>query len=320
MKKTIMYCPLNDGHVVAEIQKFAQTTFEERVDGFKTAYGMVTLEGSNAFQSIICNLPVIDIENSDILLFDKVVADYDHQRRLDIFWEKNKMELQKPSVQQSTERELYFVVAALMQLKAHWDKKYRAEKYMYDIPPEDAYTKEKLKIKGYRLRSVELALDHGFNEVSARIRLGHDIDIRLSDITAFGSKDLEILDENHLYDLSSSTELRYRVSDGRLIAPCIDETLIISNHLKNINWNSRDSLYQVYVESSEALTKLKLNEIGVEARAETIATSRILLTCCASSAPRSYSLTIKHGLVVDIRYKNKPIFVAYVPQEKFITQ
>jgi hypothetical protein len=95
---------------------------------------------------------------------------------------------------------------------------------------------------------------------------------------------------------------------------------MISNHLKDINWNSRDSLYQVYVESSEALTKLKLNETGVEARAETVATSRILLTCCASSMPRSYSLTIKHGLVVDIRYKNKPIFVAYVPQERFITQ
>ena len=320
MKKTIMYCPLNDGHVIAEIQKFAQETFEERVSGFEGEYGTIALEGINAFQKLICTLPVIDLPNSDILFFDKVVADYDHKHRLDDFWDKNKMELQKPVVQESTERDIFFVVAALMQLKAHWDKKHRAETYAYDIPAEDSHTKQKLKIKGYQLKGVELAVDHDFNEVSVLIRLGHDIDIRLSDITAFSSKDLKIFDEKHLYDLISSTELRYYVTDGRLIAPCIEETMMVSNHLKGINWNSNDSLYQVHVESSEALTKLKLNEKGVEARAETIAISRMVLGCCASSMPRSYSLIIKHGLVVDIRYKNQPIFVAYVPQEKFITQ
>lgn len=315
-----MYCPLNDGHVINEIKKFAQLTFEERVDGFRNAYGMITLEGINAFQKIICNLPVIDIQNSDILLFDKVVADYDHLRRLDIFWEKNKMELQKPVVQESTERELYFVVAALMQLKAHWDKSNHAEKHEYDISAEDSHTNKKLNIKGYRLKNVDLAVDRNSNEVSVLIDLGHDIDIRLSDIIAFGPKDLKILDENHLYDLISSTKLNYYVSDGRLIAPCIEETMMVSNHLAGINWNSNDSLYQVHVESSEALTKLKLNEKGVEARAETVAISRMVLGCSANSRPRAYSLTIKHGLVVDIRYKNKPIFVAYVPQERFIVQ
>ena len=96
--------------------------------------------------------------------------------------------------------------------------------------------------------------------------------------------------------------------------------MMISNHLAGINWNSNDSLYQVHVESSEALTKLKLNEKGVEARAETVAISRMVLGYSANSRPRAYSLIIKHGLVVDIRYKNKPIFVAYVPQERFIVQ
>ncbi len=316
--KTIMYCPLNDGHVISEIKKFAQETFEEKIQGFRTTYGTVGLEGTNAFQELICMLPVIGIQSSNILLFDKVVADYEHSRRLDAFWEKNKMELQKPNVQKSTERDLYFVVAALMQLKAHWDKRHRAEKYEYDISAEDSYIKKKLNIKGYRLKNVELAVDKDFNELSVIVRLGHDIDIRLSDITAFGDRNLKISDEKHLYDLVTSTKLKYYVPNARLIAPCIEETLMVSNHLQGINWKSKDSLYQVHVESSEALTKLKLNEKGVEARAETVAVSRMRLGCCASSIPKTYCLVIKHGLVVDIRYKKESIFLAYVPQERFI--
>jgi hypothetical protein len=309
-----MYCPLNDGQVVAEIQKFSQKTFEEKVQGFRET---VQLKGTNDFQNLICTLPVIDINQSDILIFDKVAADYERRHLLDAFWKKHQMQLDKPSIPKPTDRELYFAVAALMQLKAFWDKRHKAEKEEYIISASDAYTGKNLPIKGYRLRNVGIALDDRYTEVSAIIRLGNNVDIRLSDITAFGSRDLEIRDEQHLYELIATTKLSY-FSDGSLIAPCIEEEMTVKNHLKDIHWISKDNFYHVIVDSSEALTKLKLNEEGVEARAETVAVSRMLITASAHNIKKTYQLTIKHGLVVDIRYKDQSIFVAYVPQQKFM--
>jgi len=317
MKKTIMYCPLNDGHIISEIKNFAQQTFEENVGGFRAMYGKVALKGTNPFQELICTLPTIDITKSDILLFDKVVADYEHKRYLDLFWEKNKMELEKPSVSKSTVRDLYFVVAALMQLKADWAEQYSAKEDEYSIDAKDSYSRENLDIKGYRLKGVHIAVNTNDDEVSVCIDLGSNVDIRLSDITAFGSKDLKISNEKHLYDIVSGIDMRY-FHTGSLLAPCIEERMVVKDHLKAIHWTSEDSLYQVHVENSEALTKLKLNEKGVEARAETVATTRMVLGCSASNMPRSYRLIITHGLVVDIRYKKQSIFVAYVPQERFI--
>jgi hypothetical protein len=313
-----MYCPLNDGHIIGVIEQFAQETFEHRIPGFQNVYGTLELQGTNDFQKLICRLPVIHVEKSDILLFDKVVADYEHEHRLAIFWEKNQMELQKPSIPKSTDRELFFVVAALMQLKAFWDESHKAEKRPYTISAADSYLNKDLRIQGYYLKNVRIALKDDC-EVSVEMNLGHDITIRLSDITVFGAKDLIIHDEKHLYELITNMDLHYN-HDGSLIAPCIEEKLMIPNHLKGICWMSQDELYQVHVERSEALTKLKLNEKGVEARAETVATSRILIGCSASNMRRSYQLIITHGLVVDIRCHGQPIFVAYVPQERFMKE
>ncbi len=314
--QTIMYCPLNDGHIIKEIQNFAQKIFEEKVDGFKQKYGTIKLEGETPFHEMICNLPAMDIVNSDILLFDKVVADYDHKHLLDQFWGKNKMELDKPSVHKSTEREIFFVVAALMNLKATWDIKHRAEKNDYRILASDSKTQKELRIKGYSLKNVAIALKDN-SEVSVSIDLGNDITLQLSDLTAFGSKNLEISDEHHLYELVTSTDMRY-FETGLLFAPCIEEKCRVENHLGGICWSSDDLLYQAYIQSSEALTKLKLNEKGVEARAETVAHTRLVLGCSVGNMSRTYRLVITHGLVVDISYKNQSIFVAYVPQEKFI--
>lgn len=322
-KNTIMYCPLNDGHVVAQIQKFAQEIFESRVPDFKQRFGCVKLEGTNDFQNLICTLPVIDVIPSSILAVDKIAVDYDHKTLLDEFWKKNQMELQQPSIPKSTDRELFFVVAALMQLKAFWDKEHKAKKDAYVICEENSYTGKKLPVKGYQLKNVSLAL-HGDDPVSARIDLDDEISIRLSDITAFGPKDLVIQDEKHLHDLITTTKLSY-FYEGILVAPCIEEDLTVKNHLQGLNWKSKTSnvisdWYQIYVESSEALTKLKLNEKGVEARAETVAVSRMVFGCSASSVPRLHRLTITHGLVVDIRYYDHPIFVSYIPQERFIQE
>lgn len=315
-KKTIMYCPLNDGHIVSEIQNFSQKTFEERVRNFRQ-YGPVTLEGPTEFQKLICSLPVIDIEQSPILYFDKVVADEDNKKKLDVFWEKNKMELDKPEIPPSSAQELSFVVAAIMQLKAKWDKEHDAKKHSYSINEKDAYTKQKLDIKGYQLQKVDIALkDDG--EVSARIDLGNNVSIRLSDLTAYGDKDLCIANEYDLYRLITETDMRY-FAKGTLVAPCIEEQYKVPNHLRNIHWSSSDGLYRVCIEKSDALTKLKLSEKGVEARAETVAVSRMLLGC-AVRHERHFRLTIKHGLVVDIRYRDKPIFMASIPQERFITE
>ena len=313
-----MYCPLNDGHVVSQIQSFIQGMFQQKVPLFLPKYGIVLLQGTNDFQKLICSLPVIQINPSNILSFDKVVVDYDHREMLDEFWKKNKMQLQKPVVQESTEREIFLVAVALMELKAMWNAKHNATKHLYDISAIDSYNEKILNIAGYMLGKVNIALKDDI-EVSARIDLGDDITITLSDVTAFGKKNLHINDQKSLYKLVTANDMQY-YQKGTLIAPCIEEELLISNHLQGINWQSEDTLYQVHVESSEALTKLKLNEKGVEARAETFASTRMLLGASASHHQRSYSLTIKHGLVVDIRYRNQSIFVAYVPQERFITK
>lgn len=325
-KNTIMYCPLNDGHVVSEIQKFAQATFVSKVPDFRAQYGDVVLEGTNELQDLVCSLPLIDVDNSDLFYFDKIAVDYEHRERLDAFWKKNSMELQKPSIPESTDRELYFVVAALMQLKAFWDRDHKAKKDPYVIAARDSYTGKSLPISGYRLKNVALALDtHHTDAVSASIDLDDTLSIRLSDITAFGPKDLFVRDEKHLYELVAHTNLSY-FYDGTLLAPCVEETLMVKNHLQGMHWLSKDQrdhsqgLYQVHVESSEALTKLKLSEKGVEARAETVAISRMILGCSASAVPKSYLLTITHGLVVDIRYGKESIFVAYIPQQQFIQE
>lgn len=317
MKRTIMYCPLNDGHIIREIQDFSQKIFEQKVERFTEKYGIVKVQGTNDFQKLICTLPAIDIANSDILLFDKVVADYEHRRLLDAFWKKNQMELQKPDVPKSTDRDLYFVVVALMQLKVDWDKRHSAKKDTYTIDSKESYSKRDLEIKGYRLKGVPIAVNADDEEVSVCIDLGNHVDIRLSDISAFGSKNLKISHEKHLYDIISSVDMRY-YHHGSLLAPCVEEKMFMQDHLKDIQWISNDFLYQVHVENSEALTKLKLSEKGVEARAETYATTRMLIGCSARNMPRSYHLTITHGLVVDIRYKKQSIFVAYVPQDRFI--
>lgn len=315
--KTIMYCPLNDGHIIKEIQDLAQKIFEEKVNGFTFQHGTITLAGESPFQEMICNLPVVDIANSDILLFDKVVADYDHKHLLDYFWKKNTMELSKPSVQKSTAREIFFVVAALMQLKSTWNVKHRAKKYDYNILASDSETQKELRIKGYSLQSVDIALKDN-SEVSASIYLGNDITLQLSDLTAFGGNNLNIRNEHHLYELVSSTTMYY-FHTGSLFAPCIEEKCMVENHLEGISWSSYHQLYKVSIQSSEALTKLKLNEKGVEARAETVAHARMLYTSSVCNMPKVYRLVITHGLVVDIRYKNQSIFVAYIPQKKFIT-
>lgn len=317
-KKTIMYCPLNDGHIISEIQNFSQKRFVETVKDFEKDYGKIKLEGTNDLQKMICKLPVVPVTSSRIFSFAKIAVDDENKEQLDTFWETNKMELDKPEIPPSSERELYFVVAALMKLKTKWAPIHKAEETTYTIDAEDSFNKEELDIKGYDLSKVGIALKDD-KEVSAYIDLGNNISIRLSDLTAFGSKDLHIKDEKSLYELIMNNNMQY-YQKGTLIAPCIEEKLMITNHLKGINWQSEDRLYQVHVESSEALTKLKLNEKGVEARAETCASVRLLVACSATNRPRSYSLTIKHGLVVDIRYRNQSIFVAYIPQERFITE
>lgn len=316
-KKTIMYCPLNDGHIISEIQNFSQKKFVETVKNFEKEYGKVQLEGTNDLQKMICKLPVVPVTSSPIFSFDKIAVDDEHKEQLDTFWEKNKMELDKPKIPPSSERELHFVVAALMKLKTKWAPIHKADETTYTIDAEDAYNNEELNIKGYDLSKVGIALKDD-KEVSAYINLGNDISIRLSDLTAFGSKDLHIEDERGLYNLITTNNMQY-YQKGTLIAPCIEETLTVANHLQGINWMSKDELYQVHIESSEALTKLKLSEKGVEARAETVAVARMVYTCMASRE-RSYYLTITHGLVVDIRYRKQSIFVAYVPQERFITE
>lgn len=314
-----MYCPLNDGHIVRKIHEFAQKTFEEKVENFRNEYGTIQLKGTNEFQKIICNLPVIDIQNSDILVFDKEIVDYENQHRLDEFWKKHQMELEKPTVPKSTDRKIYFAVVALMQLKAFWNKKHKAEKHEYVIPAKEVHIQRNLKIRGYRLNDVRIALGKNSNEISAYIDLGGDINIRLSDLTAFGDKKkLDIHNEKCLYELVVSTDIKY-CYNGTLIAPCVGERMTVPDHLKSIGWESKDFLYQVNVESSKALTKLKLNEKGVEARAETIANVSMLIGCSLHNIPKTYRLIITHGLVVDIRYKNQPIFIAYIPQKNFQT-
>lgn len=316
--ETIMYCSLNDGHINKEINNFAQEAFEDMIEEFHEKYGTVELQGTNDFQNIICKLPAIHVAPSAILKFDKVIADFDTQHRLTDFWEEHQMESEKPSIPVSTSKELFFVVAALMQLKATWKKEHKAENYNYDISARDAYSHEKLGIKGYHLRDVTLSLNDDV-AVSAHVDLGNGINIRLSDVTAFGGKDLKIFSEHHLYELIANSNLLYHHT-GSLLAPCIEEKVVIKDHLKDINWKSNDNLYQVIVQSSEALTKLKLNEKGVEARAETVTRTRMLMTSALRDTPKYYQLIIKHGLVVDIRYRNTSIFVAYVPQERFIQQ
>lgn len=312
-----MYCPLNDGHIIHGIQKFAQEIFEEKVSGFRQMYESVRLKGTNDFQNLICTLPAIDISNSDILLFDKVAADYDNKNLLDEFWEKHQMQLQKPSVSKSTDREIFFVVAALMQLKAFWDPQHAARIYYYNIYAADSYANEDMAIKGFLLGNVRVALNKHFEAVSVIVDLGQDITIRLSDHTVFGNRYLEIHDEKQLYEMITATQMNY-FADGSLLAPCIEEIMMVENHLQGINWISNDSLYQVHVESSEALTKLKLNEKGVEARAETVAKSKMLIGASMHDMPKTYQLKIVHGLIVDIRHKDQSLFVVYVPQERFI--
>jgi len=310
-----MYCPLNDGHIIKEIHAFSQETFEAKVPNFRNQYGLVKLQGTNPFQDLICALPALDVATSDILVFDKVVADYEHSDRLTAFWEKYQMQSSKPSILPPTPRKLVFVVAALMQLNAFWDKRHKAQKYTYTIPAVDAYTKEKLPIKGFRLQDVLIALDKNGSAVSVIIDLGHGIDIRLSDLTAFGPKDLKIRDAQHLYELITATKMNYS-THGTLIAPCIEEELTIPNHLQNINWESPDHLCQVNIDSSEALTKLKLNEKGVEVRAETVAVLSLKIASRVTARPKE--LTITNGLAVDIRYHDTSIFVGCIPQERFI--
>lgn len=323
---TIMYCPLNDGHIVRLIQDFSEEKFEEifRMMNENFPYGKIRLKGSNSFQELICTLPATLVKNSEIFCFDTVVADKRHEYLLRDFWKKHAMELDLPTVPYSTDKDLYFVAAALMHLKTFWKKEYKAEKRDYIISADKSFSHEDLRIRGFGLENVRLSVGHDFKEESALIWLGEDVsvendklNIRLTDLHAL--RDYEtIVDEKTLYEAIQKTEFYYHHRGG-LLAPCVEEKLVIGNHLKDMCWVSKDGFYRVDIVDSQALTKLKLNEKGVETRAETVARSRVLFTASRHDVEKSFCLKIEHGLVVDIRYENKTIFVGYIPQEKFQT-
>ena len=311
-----MYCPLNDGHIVDSVQTFAFETFKEIFKARGKIFNKdrpIKLRGGNNFHRLICDLPVIQIQDNDFFFFDKIVADESRKNLLNDFWIRNKMQIEKPFIPPSTLREIPFVAAAVMNLKTKWPEKHGAGKWEYEIKPEDSHSQTPLNIKGYWLSKVPIALEED-KEVSACIDLGEDFSIRLSDINAFG-KECEFENELSLYSKVVNKRFSY-FEKGPLIAPCIEEEKIVKNHLAGLYWSCDEGIYHVRINSSEALTKLKLNEKGVEARAETKADCDILITSCVSHE-RSYSLKIINGLVIDIRYKNQTIFVAYIPQEYF---
>lgn len=317
--KTIMYCPLNDGYIISLIQTFIREKFYD-VMGYHLPDKNVKLDGDNEFQKLICDLPVTQVQ-SEKLKFDTVVADYETANLLNKFWLEHKMELEKPTIPKSSEDVFFFVVAALMQLKTTWPGKHKAKTSKYEISADKSYSGDVLFIKGYRLSKVEIATSkHNGNEVSAKVWLDDNISITLSDLTAFGEpKEVvkKMKDEESLYEIIKETSMSH-FHAGILVAPCIDEKFMASNHLEGINWQSEDKQHSARIDGSETLTKLKLSEKGVEVRAETVAVGRMVLGCSASSRPRTYHLNIEHGLVVDIRYDDELIFVAFVPQEKFI--
>jgi len=315
--KTLLYCPLLDGHIMQEIRNLAKELFEDGITDFVKTYGRVELRGKTEFQKLICTLPVVPIQDSDILHFSKVVADKEREQLLIDFWEKEKMQLTRPEIPDDMPLQKCYVIAAVMVLKAHWCEEYAAEKKDYPILPEESATGEELSIKGYRLDNVELAMNEEGKVVSACIRLDDDITIRLSDVTAFGDKDIEIPDVMTLYTLVQNHSLDYRVS-GYLIAPCIDEEVKVKDHLTGIGWNDPcGDGYGVEVTRSQALVQLKLNEEGVEARAETVAEVCFTFGDCDDTP--HYGLKIAHGLIIDIRRGEESLIVGYVPQHRFIT-
>jgi hypothetical protein len=314
MKKTLMYCPLLDGRIVDSIQKFSVEVlenllrFQERI----TDYLPIKLRGITPLQMSISEPPFIDIENNKELHFDSIVVDKERENKLNEFWQKHNMLINKPEILPPTSREINFVAAAIMWLQSSWDKKHLAKKFDYEVLENYSCLGQTINVKGFSLSNVNIALQ-GIDEVSAEVDLGNNIFVEFTDISAFGVDSFE--DEFSLYIKVLQNKFDYSV-EGQLISPCINEEVNVKNHLKDMYWNSYDSLYRLKIVASEALTKLKLDEKGVEVRAEVSASASMVFTCAVNN-DRKYCLQISNGLVVNIRYKKQPIFVAYIPQEKF---
>ena len=304
-----MYCPLLDGHIIEETKKLAQAKFLEEI------YGPIQLSGKDEFQDLICALPVIPAKDSDILHFNTIVADKAREAEVAIFWKQEHMQMQQPEIKESTDVVLNYIVATVLSLQTQWNTKHKAKQHDYRIASSESHTGEAVSFKGYTLEEVKIALNRSGHEISACIQLNDTISIRLTDMAAFGNKNLEILDEKTLYTLVKDNPFSYPVS-GKIIAPCIKDEARMDDHLKDIGWIS-PSGDRVTITASQSLVQLQLNEKGVEAHAFAFALPEIVYA--EGKVGREYCLYIINDLVVDIRINDKIALVGYFPQHRFIT-
>lgn len=246
--------------------------------------------------------------------------------KLDAFLKNHAIELDVPRPQPSKQLSVKnFTAVALMQLLMQWPSKYNAVDRQYTC--KDLLTKKSKIIKGFRLSEVKLGVNDKEREVVARMDLGNDFTVILADVTAF-SDTVEGFHES----LKTPFDVHQQIIDfkatrwesGSVHVPNVNEKYTIENHLAGIRYTTtrenpptEDWISEISITQSEQVAKLELSQWGIKARAEAYAVGRMVFGCTVSHE-RFYHLNVERGLVAAICYRGTPLFVAYVPQHRFI--
>ncbi len=271
-------------------------------------------------------------EKTLIFSRDSTIGTHAEHSDIEKFKKKNNFSMPTPVPRkQNDSRVLECLALAVMELITKWPAKHNAEKKNYLIEPADSKSKKELAVSGYCLSKALMAVKKEKTEkaVSARIFLEDDFWIQLADVSAYASSasDFESLvrEPHELYSIVKGKPLHHGWK-GHVDAPCINESYDISDHLKGITYTAKHPhdyhgnrpLEEIRIIGSGARAKLKLSEWGVEARAEGYAIGHMKLVASASGRREPYyPLVITHGLIASIWHVDTPIFLAYIPQEKF---
>ena len=186
-------------------------------------------------------------------------------------------------------------------------------------------TQQQKTIRGFRLSNVSIGMNQKDVEVIAKINLGEKLSVLLADVSAFANT-FEVFEQEIITPFDVYKKLvgfnAYYWELGTLYAPNVNDEHRIKDHLATIEYITEhetfpdDWIEKIIIHESEQWAKLELSKWGIKARAEAYARGSIVLGCAVSDE-RHYHLSITRGLVTAICYENQPLFVAYVPQNRF---
>src|SRR3989344_3573244 len=345
MNKTIIYSPFVDWKLYALFEQKAKEILAE--EGRSIDFSKFSLEAKTPLQEFIKALNFSELpEKFDNFYHAAGAFISKEQMELKEFLQKHDFSLEPPMPTDSNGpgyEKKGITVAAVMELIQEWPEGYNARKDEYDIEPELLVSKEEIRVKGYRLRNMKFFHKSGIEVIhsrqysfpdcqSALINLNDedadDFSIVLTDISFYAQSieefEKQVTSPLELCKVVEQKPVLHNIRPGGAIdtyalLPSLEEQSKLSGNLVGMSYQDARTLDGAEITGSEMLSKLRLNEKGVYARSEGWATGHVLITACAHDIPDSwtFSLTVKMGLVVDIRFKGKSIFLAYIPQSRF---